>query len=403
MSTIKVSITGSNAVRDNHWEIPSGSLTPVRTLLIEAGPRNNRSTTESINLANWTLFQVTRTASFTSAPDGTNTATFIKENTANNFHYFQIASSDTFTGKSIYLKPAGRTRFLVGLNDGAGQYAMADINLTGTGSVNGNVVGGIAANAVRSTRIVPYTGSWYRVDVVARGGAIFQIQLHNGSSTSYTGDGVSGVYVWGYNDNDWNRGSEPAGMNSTMFIRGEGSQTGSRARDVISWPIPTPQPMTVYVRGIVQTSTGVYTERKLVQLGQYSTLQDNAAITTNNTSLDQTAITQFISSYKLVTSSVTPSTGIRPGDPIELCMRLYRTGSGVGTQISYALNGGSVQVGGSSSISSGDFSGSWNQINSMSLCTSETSIQYAQSFAFRNILIATGSKTLEQMRTLAGI
>lgn len=408
MSTIKVSITGSNIPRDNHWEIPSGSITPVRTLLIEAGPRRNRATTQSINLADWTLNAVTRTSSFAEAPDGTMTATFIKENTANTFHYFQIASSvgtNTLTGTSIYLKPAGRTRFYVGLNDTSGAYAMADVTLTGTGSINGTITGG--TSGIPSIRIVPYSGSWYRVDVVSRaasfGNPPFQIQLISGSTNSYTGNGTSGVYVWGYNDGDWNRGSEIYGIAPTMFIRGEGTQTGSRDRDVIYWTAPTPQPMTIYVRGIVQGNTLVYSERKIIQFGNYAAGTTHAGISTNGGALENTARTQFISNYRAVSSTVTPTNGIQPGHAIELSMRLYKTGSGVGTQISYALNGGTVQLGSSSSISSGDFASSWYQINSMSLCTSDTFQQYLQSFAFRNILIATGSKTLEEMRTLAGI
>jgi hypothetical protein len=209
--------------------------------------------------------------------------------------------------------------------------------------------------------------------------------------------------VWGYNDGDWNRGGETNGIAPTMFIRGQGTDTGSRARDVIYWTAPTPQPMTIYMRGIVQGNTAITSERKLIQFGNYSVGGTNAGISTNGSAGENTVRTQFISNYKTVTSTVTPSTGIRVGDPIELSMLLYKTGSGVGTQISYALNGGTVQLGNSSSISSGDFSADWNGINSMSLCTSDTFIQYSQAFAFRNILIATGSKTLQEMRTLAGI
>ena len=410
MSTIRVAITGSNVARDNHWEIPSGSLTPVRTLLIEAGPRNNRRVSESIHFTGsvWSFTNVTRTASFAEAPDGTQTATFIKENTANGFHYSQITArigTNTLTGLSIFLKPAGRTRFYVGINDTfTGNYAVADVTLTGTGTVNGTLVNGTAA--IPSIRIVPYSGSWYRIDTVVRaasfGNPAYQVQLHNGTSTSYTGNGTSGVYMWGYTDGDWNT-NDLNGMAPTMFIRGEGEQSGSRDRDVIYWTAPTPQPMTVYARGVVQGNTGVTSERKIIQLGNYAIGGVHAGISTNGAAGENTVRTQFISNYRTVTSTVTPSTGIRAGDPIELSMRLYRTGSGVGTQISYALNGGPVQVGNTSSIASGDFEASWNVINSMSLCTSDVFTQYSQAFAFRNILLVTGSKSLGEMRTLAGI
>lgn len=411
MSTIKVSITGSNVARDNHWEIPTGSITPVRTLLIEAGPRRNRATTQSINLADWTLNAVTRTSSFAEAPDGTMTATFIKETTTNNFHYFEIPSSvgtGTLSGNSIFLKPAGRTRFYVGMYDTfTGNYALADVNLTGTGSINGTVVN--ASNSIPSIRIVPYSGSWYRVDTVARAGSFgnpaFQIQILSASSNSYTGNGTSGVYVWGYQDNEWNRGSEISGIAPTMFIRGEGTtQTGSRDRDIIYWTAPSPQPMTVYIRGIIQGNTVISTERKFIQFGNAQIGGVHAGISTNGAAIDATPRTQFISYYtSTVTSTVTPFDGILPGHAVELSMRLYKTGSGVGTQLSYALNDGTVQLGNSSSIAVGAIPATWNQINSMSLCTSDSSIQYTHAFAFRNILVATGSKTLEQMRTLAGL
>ncbi len=407
MSTIRVAITGSNVVRDNHWEIPSGSLTPVRTLLIEAGPRNNRQVSQSIHFtgSSWTFSNVTRTASFAEAPDGTMTATFIRENTVNNFHYFEIPSSVTtniFTGTSIYMKPAGRTRFYVGLNDTSGNYALADITLTGTGSYTGNVTGGTAA--VSSVRIVPYSGSWYRVDVVARaasfGSPPFQIQLISASTNSYTGNGTSGVYVWGYNDGDWNRGTEINGIASTMFIRGEGTQTGSRARDAITWTSPAPQPMTVYVRGVIQSTTihalSDLTTFKILKLGTGTpTGTTTAGLYTNGST--------FTSYLKTVSSTVTPSVTLRPGAAVELSMRIYTTGSGYGTQLSYALDGGAVSVGASSSISAGALAATWENGNTLVLCDSDTSSQYAMSFAYRNILIATGSKTLAEMRTLAGI
>lgn len=300
------------------------------------------------------------------------------------------------------MKPAGRTRFYVGLNDTSGNYAMADITLTGTGSYTGNITGGTAA--VSSVRIVPYSGSWYRVDVVARaasfGNPPFQIQLHNGTSNSYTGDGASGVYVWGYNDGDWNRGSEINGIAPTMFIRGQSTDTGSRARDAISWTSPAPQPMTVYVRGVVQGTTihasSDLTTFKMLKLGTGTpTGTTTAGLYTNGTT--------FTSYLKTVSSTVTPSVTLRPGSAVELSMRIYPTGSGYGTQLSYALNGGTVQLGASSSISAGALAATWENGNTMVLCDSDSGAQYAMSFAYRNILIATGSKTLEEMRTLAGI
>jgi hypothetical protein len=84
-------------------------------------------------------------------------------------------------------------------------------------------------------------------------------------------------------------------------------------------------------------------------------------------------------------------------------MRIYPTGSGYGTQLSYALNGGTTSLGASSSISAGALAATWQNGNTLVLCDSDSSAQYAMSFAFRNILIATGSRALEEMRTLTGI
>jgi hypothetical protein len=151
----------------------------------------------------------------------------------------------------------------------------------------------------------------------------------------------------------------------------------------------------MYVRGVVQGTTTFASTYKIVKLGTGSTSGTTTA------GLYSSAST-FSSYYGNVTSSVTASIN-NPGSAIELSMRIYPTGSGVGTQISYARDGGAVTQGASSSIFSGAFPATWQNGNTLVLCDSDSGTQYGLSFAYRNILIATGSRTLTEMRTLAGI
>jgi len=139
------------------------------------------------------------------APNGTNTMDMIVEDTANGSHYIYqnitVVAGSTNT-LSFFVKPASGGRFvraqMVSGSDGVrvhvdpsnGQITVAAVNLgTGSGA---------------SARVVPYPNGVYRIELTGVCGpsgttVAAQIILQNvsNSAAGYTGDGVSGVYVWG--------------------------------------------------------------------------------------------------------------------------------------------------------------------------------------------------------------
>ncbi len=130
----------------------------------------------------------------TTSPDGTATADLQTEDTSTGDHRtyqsISVISGLIYTF-SCYLKPNGRT--LVTLYNNAG----ISIDCTF------NISSGTVTNQVAGTASIESVGNgWYRCSVVNTASSTatgnYQIRLvSTGTTTSYTGDGVSGVYMWG--------------------------------------------------------------------------------------------------------------------------------------------------------------------------------------------------------------
>lgn len=146
----------------------------------------------------------TITANATTAPDGTVTADKMVETTAvSSFHYVNQgvskATSATQYTFSAYLKAGGREVEFSMVSDGGSNGAVLRFNPS-TGLIT-------AAAGVFGTFTGPFGGvisigsGWYRVYLTATTGAaasvLPQVALHTGTSNVYTGDGTSGVYLWG--------------------------------------------------------------------------------------------------------------------------------------------------------------------------------------------------------------
>jgi hypothetical protein len=151
----------------------------------------------------WTKSNSSITANSTTAPDGTTTADTLVENTANNTHYVYasananlfatIVTGVTYTA-SIFAKPAGRNRIRFA-GDGSSAFLGNEVIF----DVANGTVGSIPAG-VTSASIVSAGNGWYRCIVVAVAtGTVARpiVFLDNGTTNSYTGDGTSGVFLWG--------------------------------------------------------------------------------------------------------------------------------------------------------------------------------------------------------------
>lgn len=180
----------------------------AKGLLIEEARTNLLTYSSDWTNAAWTKSRATVTTNATAAPDGTSDADkLVEDTTASATHrVFQqaakAASSLTRTF-SVYLKAAERTFARVSVSDNTETVvARADVNLS-TGTITAaSVVGGSTISAA-SSNITPAGNGWYRCSITATFDATitnpgaFVFICDALASISYTGNGTSGLFIWG--------------------------------------------------------------------------------------------------------------------------------------------------------------------------------------------------------------
>jgi hypothetical protein len=149
---------------------------------------------EQFDNAAWSKTGATVTANAAVAPDGTNTADKLVENTAFGAH--QVFVSFTFAVNvayswSVYAKAAERSWLWVNAQDGSDNRTWFDL-------ANGAVGTNSAGNAASITSV---GNGWYRCSVsrtTAASSGFFAAGLATADNTAtYTGDGASGAFIWG--------------------------------------------------------------------------------------------------------------------------------------------------------------------------------------------------------------
>ena len=191
-------------------------------LLIEEQRTNLLRYSEQFDNAAWTKANTTITANAEIAPDGLLTADKLVENTANSTHTVEnsatLVSGTTYTS-SVSIKAGGRPTIQMVLLGTAFTESRTWFDLS-TG-VSTTTIGTIV-----SASIVSQGNGWYRVSVTqtatASGAGTISLRLWNGSTALYTGDGTSGIYIWG--------AQLEVGAFPTSYIKTEGSQV-TRAAD----------------------------------------------------------------------------------------------------------------------------------------------------------------------------
>ena len=167
-------------------------------LLMEESRTNICLQSENLSTT-WGGLGRTISSDFATSPDGSTTADKIVENTSNGLHgVFQTpttVSGSTYIG-SMYVKAAGRNFAMIytGAAPTNGRYI--SIPADGTGTVLG------LFNANPSTVTLQYVGNgWYRVTIlIVASGTGTSLEIYaaiTGTNASYTGDGTSGISVWG--------------------------------------------------------------------------------------------------------------------------------------------------------------------------------------------------------------
>ena len=157
-----------------------------RGLLIEEQRQNLYQRSENFADVFWTKTRSSIQSDATTAPDGTTTADkLIEDTTASSTHTIGSIVTPTATPHtlSVFAKK-GERNFIVlrlgGLNDFF------------------NLDTGVAITNLNSPTITNYGNGWYRCTVTSSAGTQGSFQMSSdGITTSYTGDGTSGVFIWG--------------------------------------------------------------------------------------------------------------------------------------------------------------------------------------------------------------
>ncbi len=203
-----------------------------RGWLIEASATNLLTYSEQFNNAVWTKTRVSVTANAAVAPDGTMTAYKVSESTDTNGHFINqsVAVSNPATyAVSIFLKGAERTVCDIITASGNGTYSAISVNLS-TLTIGAPKTSGLPS-AAGSSSITDVGNGWCRVNMLFIGSIIgfsgCQIRLTNGSTDAYTGDGTSGIYVWG--------AKIESGLFSTSYIP---TTSTNVVRSADAWTLP---------------------------------------------------------------------------------------------------------------------------------------------------------------------
>ena len=212
----------------------SPATTPATPLgmLVEESRANLVTYSEQFNNAAWTgsgllAFGSGSTADATVAPSGTTTADLLTENSSTSTHYIDCTSI-TFTAAkytiSVFAKYNGR-RYLT--MQGSSVVFSTDI-------ASFDLVSGSAsfASAGSTATIAAVGNGWYRCSwtiTTAAASGVVTLLLSDVSGTrsrSYTGDGVSGIYLWG--------AQVELGAFPTSYIpNNSGSGSVTRAADIV--------------------------------------------------------------------------------------------------------------------------------------------------------------------------
>lgn len=218
--------------------VPRVDYTIPNTPCLLLEPQRTNLFTYSEDASSWSsTSNVSISTNTTTAPNGTLTADSIIENTSAGFHYRGVVPGNAGTyAITIYVKPNGRNWVYLTTYDGSADRGAYFNVATG-------VVGTI--NAGVTAKITPAANGFYRCEIIASPVAGFSatLQLATADNTrSYTGDGTSGVYVWG--------AQCEVGAYSTSYIA-TGSASVTRLVDNFSRS-------NVYTNGLISASGGTW-------------------------------------------------------------------------------------------------------------------------------------------------
>ena len=166
-------------------------------LLVEEARTNLVLRSEEFDNASWTKTRSSVTADAITAPNGTTTAdTLIEDSSASATHFISQGvsiTSGTNYAFSVFIKRASGSRNANLRWSGGVATGNMTVDLT-TGAVT-------ASAALQNPSATAFSNGWWRVTFwqAATSTGTFgpQIFLHDETTITYTGDGTSGIYIWG--------------------------------------------------------------------------------------------------------------------------------------------------------------------------------------------------------------
>jgi len=162
-------------------------------LLIEEARTNLLTRSAELDNAAWSKSGGTITANADTAPDATTTADKFVESAANETHQvFQtVTGVAAIQTASFFVKAAGRTSC---------QFLAFNATDGSIGRVNVDLTNGTTSSVIGTATVTSVGNGWYRVAVTYTPtvtNTSFNIFPREGGSTSYLGDGTSGILIWG--------------------------------------------------------------------------------------------------------------------------------------------------------------------------------------------------------------
>ena len=224
--------------------------------LTECASTNLNTYSELFSNGSWNKSRSSVTANAATAPDGTSNAMKLTEDsTASNTHQlyqnYSVTSGTIYT-ISIFAKAGERTWlnlqfFGSGFTSGGAWFDLAN-GLVGT--VNGSVF----------AQIRPVGNGWYRCSAystaIATGSTPVVYQLSSGNGVSaYSGDGVSGLYVWGAQFETGPNG------HATSYIPTAGTSV-TRAQDLATMPLTSLTGWDANQGGVATCTSRIYSRNQ---------------------------------------------------------------------------------------------------------------------------------------------
>ena len=173
---------GNNVARFDHHPITG----ICRGLLIEESRTNFYTNSEDFSQGTWNKARSSIQTNATTSPDGNTTADkLIEDTSASSTHTIGSAVTPSATPHtlSVFAKK-GERNFIVLRLGGSNDFF--------------NLNTGVALTNVNSPTITNYGNGWYRCTVTSSAGTQGSFQMSaDGITTIYTGDGTSGIFIWG--------------------------------------------------------------------------------------------------------------------------------------------------------------------------------------------------------------